>query len=260
MTIVRLPPGGPTVDLARTERIESEYWRHSTASDPDPHSLGSLTNTINKITDAGVFLHSLLPFRGVFERANSILELGAGQGWASCVVKRLFPRATVATTDISPWALASLPRWEHVFEVRIDRAFASRSYALPMATGSVECVFCFSSAHHFRAHRRTLQEVRRVLAPGGHCFYFFEPSCPRFWHPLAAWRVNRKRPQVPEDVLVSSRLRQLAEREQLSCEIVFEPQLFKRAPLETVYYALLQLVSPLQRVLPCTATYHFIRR
>ncbi len=259
MTITRDSPDRQAIELSQKEQIETDYWRQSTASVTDLHSLESLTNTINKFTDAGVFLTSLLPFRDVFAQASSILEIGAGQGWASCIVKRLFPQAAVATTDLSPWALRSLPAWERLFQVEIDRVFASRSYAVPLADGTVPCVFCFSSAHHFRAHRRTLQEVHRLLAPGGHAFYFFEPSCPRVWHPAAVWRVNRKRPEVPEDVLVRGAIRRLSSASGLTCEIVFEPQLFKRAPIETIYYGLLQSVPPLQRLLPCTATYHFVK-
>jgi SAM-dependent methyltransferase len=244
-------------DLTRQERIESEYWRRSSASTTDLHSIASLTNAINKFTDAGVFLTSLLPFRDVFANADSILEIGAGQGWASCIVKRLFPQARVTTTDISPWALKAMTTWEHLFQARVDGVFASRSHEVPLASGSVQCAFCFSSAHHFRAHRPTLQEIHRVLAPGGSAFYFFEPSCPRLWYRPAVWRVSRKRPGVPEDVLVRSAIRQHAAAAGLSCRITFEPQLFKRAPVETLYYGLLQSVPPLQKLLPCTATYHF---
>lgn len=247
-------------DLTRQERIESDYWRRSSASAGDLHSIASLTNTINKFTDAGVFLTSLLPFRDVFAGASSILEIGAGQGWASCIVKRLFPYARVTTTDISPWALKAIPTWEHLFQARVDGVFASRSDEVPLAGGSVQCAFCFSSAHHFRAHRPTLQEIHRVLAPGGHAFYFFEPSCPRVWHGAAVWRVTRKRPDVPEDVLVRRAVQEHAAAAGLSCQITFEPQLFNRAPFETLYYGLLQSVPPLQKLLPCTATYHFSKQ
>ena len=120
-------------------------------------------------------------------------------------------------------------------------------------------MFCFSAAHHFRVHRRTLQEIHRLLAPGGHAFYFFEPSCPRLWHRATVWRVNRKRPDVPEDVLIGSEIRALSAEAGLECAIHFDAQLFKRAPVETIYYGLLTAIPPLQRVLPCSATYHFVK-
>src|SRR5262245_7010215 len=140
-------------DLARLERLEAEYWRTSSARSTDFHSLESLTNTLNKLGDAGVFVFCLLPFLDVFKRSASILEIGAGQGWAGCIVKRLCPQARVAVSDISPQALTGLPQWEHIFGVRVDGRFSSRSYQLPLPDGSVECVFCFASAHHFHAHQ-----------------------------------------------------------------------------------------------------------
>lgn len=246
-----------TAERARLERLEIDYWRTSSASSPDHNSVESLTNTLNKLGDAGIFLVSLLPFLDIFRRASSIVEIGAGQGWAGCIVKRLCPQATVAVSDISPWALAGLPTWEHIFNAKVDAVFCSRSYELPLKDGTVECVFCFASAHHFREHRRTLAEIQRILAPGGHCFYFYEPSCPGFWHPVAVWRVNQKRPEVREDVLVPNRMRAIAANSGLHCDVLYTPGLYKRAPLETLYYAVLNAVPLLQRVLPCTITYQF---
>lgn len=244
-------------DLAELERLEAAYWQTSSAGSNDFHSLDSLTNTLNKLGEAGVFVFSLLPFLDVFEHARSILEVGAGQGWAGCIVKRLCPQARVSVSDISPRALAGLPQWERIFGVKVDGRFASRGYQLPLPDGSVDCVFCFASAHHFHAHRRTCAEISRVLARGGHALYFHEPACPGVWHPLATWRVNRKRPQVAEDVLVPRRIRLAALGAGLRCEIIYTPTLYRRAPLETVYYGVLNALPFLQRVLPCTVTFHF---
>jgi hypothetical protein len=47
-------------------------------------------------------------------------------------------------------------------------------------------VFAFASAHHFAAHRKTFQELHRVLGPAGQALYFYEPSChPMFLPPRA---------------------------------------------------------------------------
>jgi hypothetical protein len=80
MTAARDPLGPDAVDLERKEQVESRYWRYSSASAADPHTLESLTNSINKFTDASVFLTSLRPFRHVFAEARSAVEMGAGQG------------------------------------------------------------------------------------------------------------------------------------------------------------------------------------
>jgi SAM-dependent methyltransferase len=144
-----------------------------------------------------------------------------------------------------------------VFKVQIDQHYACKSYNIPEEDASLDCVFCFAAAHHFVAHRRTLQEIARVLSPGGNCLYFYEPSCPSFWHPLAYRRVNRKRPEVPEDVLIYSKIRDLASDAGLNYDLQFYPSTLKRGAVETVYYTLLGEIHPLQRLLPCTVNYHF---
>jgi SAM-dependent methyltransferase len=251
--------GDWTMRLQEKEQLEIGYWCNSTASTKELNSRNSLTNVINKMTDAGVFLNCVSRFADIFTNAGSILELGAGQGWASCLVKRLYPQASVIVTDISPAALDSLHIWEHTFQVRIDRVACAKSYAIDANAESIDCIFCFAAAHHFSAYRRTLQDVHRVLKPGGHCFYFYEPSCPALWYNIALKRVNRKRPEVPEDVLVYRKIRRLAEETGLKCDIYFDASLYKRAPVETIYYAILRAMPVLQRWMPCTATYHFIK-
>jgi SAM-dependent methyltransferase len=244
------------MDLHRKEQIEIDYWRDSVAERPESDSI---ENLLNKMSDAPIFLECLTKHAGVFANAKTILELGAGQGWASCIVKLTYPRARVVATDISAFAIASIRKWEYVFRVKVDEAIASRSYEIQEPDATIDCMFCFASAHHFVAHRRTLAEMSRVLKPGGHCFYFYEPSCPAYIHRLAKWRVNRKRPDVPEDVLIFKKISQLAQSIGLRCSLEFYPSLLKRGPIEAVYYYGLQRMPFLQYLLPSTINYHFYK-
>jgi SAM-dependent methyltransferase len=242
--------------LREKQRIEIAYWKDSPAERPESDSI---YNIVNKMTDVPVLLDCLHRYGEIFGNAGNILELGGGQGWASCVVKKLYPKASVAVTDISEYAVASVHKWEHVFGVKIDQAAACKSYEIPREDSSQDLIFTFAAAHHFVAQGRTLREIHRVLKPGGHCFYFYEPSCPDFIHKAAYWRLNRKRPEVPEDVLKYRKMRGIARRSGLSCALQFYPSLLKRGPLETGYYYFLNKIPFLQKILPCTINYHFTK-
>ncbi len=244
-------------ELLRRQELELRHWRESVHERPGSDSIHTI---VNKFGDSLVLLDLLARFASTFERARTIVELGAGQGWVSCIVKRGYPDARVTATYISSDALASLPQWERIFDVKDDDAKACRSYATGLPDASVDLVFCFASAHHFVAHRRTLAEIERILAPDGVGLYLYEMACRPLLRAFAARRLNKKRPHVPEDVLVYDRIASLSRDVGLECRLDFYPILLRRGPLQTLYYAVLNSVPPLQRLLPCTMNFHFTRR
>jgi len=237
-------------DLQQAEAVEIDYWRTSPTESPGSESF---ENILNKLTDAPVFLEGLSRYRSHLADGHVILELGAGQGWASCLLTRLLgPKTRVIASDISRYALASLPLWKRLFGVSGVEGIACRSYGLPFASGSFDAVIAFQAAHHFRAQRRTLEEVARVLRVGGICLYLHEPACPGYMYPLARFRVNRKRPEVPEDVLVPSRLFRIARGCGLVASSDFDVSIIKRGPVELIYYTGLRLLPWLKHLVPCT--------
>jgi SAM-dependent methyltransferase len=202
------------------------------------------------MTEAGVLLEKLDRFDSLFAAAPLMLELGGGQGWASCIVKRYYPDATVIASDIAPAAVASAHRWQRIFRVHLGGVAAHTSSDLPYRDSSIDLIFAFASAHHFGRHRRTLLEIARVLRPGATAVYLHEPACRAWIHRIAHRRVNRKRPAVPEDVIMYRRLADLATGAGLRTEFVFEPSLLGRGAKETVYYLALRAMPFLSRVLP----------
>jgi SAM-dependent methyltransferase len=232
--------------LSDRERIEVDYWRDSPDERPGPLLL---PNILNKMHDAERFAAFFPRFRPLYR--GRVLELGGGQGWASCLAKRMAPEAHVTATDISPYAIASLPHWERLWSVKVDHSYACRATSIPERTGSVDLVWCFASAHHFDDMPAALSEMRRVLRPTGAALFLYEPAAPKYLYRLQKWRANRIRPAVPEDVLVPSVLRAQARAAGLSLTIHDCLSAPARGPLATAYYGALQAMPPLSRVLPC---------
>jgi len=243
--------------LDRRQQVEIDFWRDSPIERPESDAV---ENIVMKATEAGVFLDVLRRYAALFARASDILELGGGQGWASCIVKKTYPGARVHTTDISPYAIASVPKWERVFDTKLDAMSACPSYQIPVEDSSLDLVFCFAAAHHFVAHRRTLSEMSRILRAGGAVLYMYEPSCGPLLYRFARSRVNRKRPEVPEDVLMFRRLQEIARSTGLTCSVEFFPSVRHRSPVPLLYYSVLRRVPPLQRLLPCTMNFLFSKQ
>lgn len=248
---------GREADIRRRRDLEDEFWRTSPTERPESTSI---ENVVNKAQDAAIFLGLLQHYRGLFETADRVLEIGGGQGWAACMVKSVFPDANVTTTDLSASAVASVGKWERIFDVKLDQVRHSASDDLGEPNSSVDLVFCFAAAHHFVTHRRTLVEIRRVLRPGGHALYLYEPACSDSLYRAALWRVERKRPEVAEDVIRHARLREIAGEVGLACDVQFYPSIERRGPFETLYYGALRKLPYLQARLPCTANFVFTKR
>ncbi len=245
------------MSIEARERREISFWSESESERPGAFGLDLLTH---KMSEARIFLEKLERYRDLFAAANTIVELGGGQCWPSCMVKHEFEQAQVIGTDIAPDAVVSAPQWEHVIGARLDGRVACRSNAIPFADGSVDLLFVFAAAHHFGAHRSTLHEIKRVLVPGGHALYLHEPGSRDWIYPLALKRVMAKRPVVSEDLLRYPHLVELATECGLDTRVEFSPTLTYRAGVETVYYLALQKLRVLQRVLPCTVDLVFTKR
>jgi ubiquinone/menaquinone biosynthesis C-methylase UbiE len=239
------------------ELLEIEFWNTSEHERP---GADSIYNLINKMADCGVFIGLLEKYGGIFRSSKRVLEIGGGQGWASCILKKLYPHLTVILTDIAENAVVSKCRWEKIFAVSVEKAYSCRSSDIPEENSSLDCVFCFAAAHHFARPRETLKEIFRVLKPGGTGLYLHEVSTSRLFYRMARDRVNKTRPVVAEDIIIYRDLLNLGRETGFEASVHFNPSLVKRGPMETVYYFVLSKLPFLQKVLPCTANFIFIKR
>jgi len=233
-----------SIELALWEQLKDQDW---------------LANLANKLSELRWLLPRFSQYDQRFRNARAVLELGAGEGWASCVVKRLYPGTWVTASDISEAAISGIGKWERIFESTVDARFACKSYAVPLPDHSVDLIFTFQAAHHFLLQMESLKEVARLLKPGGVCMYLNEPSCQELIHPIAKWRVNAKRPECPEDVLMVQEMRKAAARFDLTLDIVYKPDTVNRGVIEGVYYKVLSTLPALCRWLPCTADFIFTK-
>lgn len=241
------------ISAQEKQALEVAFWETDAYERPDSDSV---ENIVNKMGEARVFLEKLNQFRDHFVHARDILELGAGQGWTSVIVKRMHPEARVVATDLAAAAVGSVYKWEHIFRAGIETC-ACPSNRVPFPDRSFDLIFTFAAAHHFHQHRTTLAEISRLLRQGGTALYLHEPACKCYIYSLAHRRVNAQRPNIPEDVLVYGHIARIARDFGLTCHCMFDPTLTNRKPLETVYYFVLSRFKFLSKILPCTVNLVF---
>lgn len=238
----------PADDVEGLEKIEIEFWRNPRI---ESSAANSIENLLNQVGDARLFWEKLAEYWHYFERAQTIVELGAGQGWASCILKKLWPEKTIHATDISPGALSVTPVWQRIFRVRLDGAYACRSYCIPFRSESIDLVFCFQAAHHFRRQEKTLVELKRILRGRGTALYLHEPGSRRWCHSVARRRLVDRRPNFPEDVLLYPHIASLAAKMGFETRVNFVPTTTNKDVLATVYFYLLRKGWLPKTILPC---------
>jgi SAM-dependent methyltransferase len=100
-----------------------------------------------------------------------VADLAAGIGWTSSLLSRLANVRSVHAVEISRHRLELLfPRAVHMFkgEASKIRRHLGSFYQLGLAESSIDVVFLSAAFHHASNPLRLLNEIDRVLKPGGH--------------------------------------------------------------------------------------------
>jgi ubiquinone/menaquinone biosynthesis C-methylase UbiE len=141
--------------------------------------------------------------------AQRALEIGCGTGNLALLIKRRYPRLTMAGLDPDPKALARAARKAERagLALQLDRGFADQ---LPYPDASFDRVLSSLMFHHLDADQRaaSLREVLRVLRPGGTLHLMDLSGDGHHLHGLT--RIARRRDALKEnfDEIIPAQLRE----------------------------------------------------
>jgi SAM-dependent methyltransferase len=140
-------------------------------------------------------------------RAGRFLELGGESCYASATYKSVFPEGIVYASDVSPNSLRKLAiPTSYCFPGQPDFFLALDAENIPFMDETIDGVFAQAMIHHLPRPVSMLNEVHRILKPGG-CFVAIDASVPRHFRFIFA-REARNREEtwgIQEDLIPYSR-------------------------------------------------------
>ena len=159
---------------------------------------------------------------------DAVLEVGSGLGLLAGEVAKQVPHGEVIGLEFSAQQLARASRTTpNLHFVRGD------AHALPFADGRFDLVYCRYVLEHLWSPQRALEEMRRVLKPGGRALVqendmrvvIFDPDCPATETLIE--KMSALQSQLGGDARVGKRLFGLFRRAGFDAiELSFEPEIY----------------------------------
>jgi ubiquinone/menaquinone biosynthesis C-methylase UbiE len=106
---------------------------------------------------------------------HNYLEIGAEYGVRAALLESEFNGHGFAL-DIAAGPLKSTPFFARKLHLKkIPKRIVADAYHLPFKTATFSFIFCYQTLHHFPDPTPIINEMYRVLQPGGHFFFAEEP-------------------------------------------------------------------------------------
>jgi len=94
---------------------------------------------------------------------DSILDVGCGRGATTFLLQRRFPGKQIVSLDIERWRL------KYIYDEGLnDTVICGSGTELPIRKESMDLVVCDQVIEHLEQEKALIQEIMRVLKPGGH--------------------------------------------------------------------------------------------
>jgi ubiquinone/menaquinone biosynthesis C-methylase UbiE len=135
-------------------------------------------NPISRLLVNGLLV-SFKKFIRTVPEPKSVLEVGAGEGYLTEIVAKIYGKSSIIASDISPEILkVAKQKLKPYKKARIKKEDAEK---LSFKSNSFDLLICCETLEHIENPDKALKEIERVLKKNGHCLL----SVPR--EPI--WRI-----------------------------------------------------------------------
>ncbi len=179
------PTGAATPPVPELHRWVTEYYRQSEVGYRKYHSeQGSIHMAINegdRFDPAGYYVQPTAIAQEIQRlSAQTVLEVGSGKGFNSRFLATQFPQIQFRGIDLTPRHVALA---QHTAQALPNLQFQLGDFnQTGLATESVDLVFGVDCLCHANDLAQVLQELHRVLRPGGRLILFDGYRTPDFEH------------------------------------------------------------------------------
>lgn len=105
-------------------------------------------------------------------KSSRVLDWGCGYGDTSFMLRSMRP-----DLDITLYDVLSSPPWEVLAKrVNLNKITDSNEENLPFQTGYFDIVAGIGVLEHVKDHNGSIEEIRRILKPGGKFYVFLYPN------------------------------------------------------------------------------------